>query len=143
MSETSPRHRARELALQALYALECGDDEAANIRQNVIFDEKLNAKGHEYARFLFDAVIKGREWADSIISSHAANWKLERIAVIDRNILRLALVELDKSPDVPVRVVINEAIELAKTFSTGQSFGFVNGILDQYAKECEKADPKA
>ncbi len=143
MSETSPRHRARELALQALYALECGDDEAENIREHVIADEALSKKGHEYARFLFDCVIEGTEWADEIISSHAANWKLERIAVIDRNILRLALVELDKSPDVPVRVVINEAIELAKTFSTEQSFGFVNGILDNYVKESNRLDPKA
>ena len=109
----------------------------------MIADDELSKKGHEYARFLFDAVIDRTEWADEIISSHASNWKLERIAVIDRNILRLALVELDKSPDVPVRVVINEAIELAKTFSTEQSYGFVNGILDQYVKESAKLDPKA
>ena len=135
MNGASPRHQAREKALQALYALECGENDAETIRLQVIADEKMSDKSLDYARFLFDQVSANLLWADEIISTYADNWKLERIAIIDRIILRIGILELEKSPDVPVKVVINEAVELAKTYSTDQSFGFVNGILDQYVKQ--------
>ena len=138
--DKSPRHRARELALQGLYALESGQEEASEIIEHVIESEELSEKSVQFARDLFNLVAANTAWADDQIARLAENWDLRRIATIDRTILRMALVELEKAPDVPVKVVINEAIELAKTFSTSQSFGFINGILDQFVKDMESAE---
>jgi N utilization substance protein B len=135
--EPSPRHRARELALQGLYALECGQGVASDIIEDVISGNDLSEKSLRFARDLFTLVSENTEWADAQIVRLAENWDLRRIATIDRTILHMALVELDKTPDIPVKVVINEAIELAKTFSTSQSFSFINGILDRFVKDME------
>jgi len=122
--------------LQALYACECGDvTEPAEDFSNVTGDEQLPRKVAEYAHHLVDLVRENREWADSQISRLARNWTLGRIAAVDRHILRMAMVELEHMPDVPVKVVLNEAIELAKMFSTGESSAFVNGILDNFVKQ--------
>jgi len=138
--EQSPRHRARELALQGLYALESGQEEASEIIDHVIANDDLSEKTLSFARDLFTLVTANTQWADDQIVRLAENWDLRRIATIDRTILRMAIVELKKMPDIPVKVVINEAIELAKTFSTSQSFSFINGILDRFAKDMESAE---
>jgi len=85
-------------------------------------------------RQFFLLVRKYKDWADRVIGELAEHWKVERIALIDRILLRMALVELREMPDTPVKVAINEAIELAKKYSTGESSSFINGILDRYAK---------
>ena len=138
--QKSPRHQARELALQGLYALESGQEEAMEITEHVIASDDLSEKSLSFARDLFALVRAHTQWADDQIARLAENWDLRRIATIDRTILRMALVELSKTPDVPVKVVINEAIELAKTYSTSQSFSFINGILDRFAKDMESAE---
>jgi N utilization substance protein B len=84
-------------------------------------------------------VWKQKDWADGIIAKLAENWDVERIAVIDRIILQMALVEMKSMPDIPIKVAINEAIELGKKFSTRQSSAFINGILDRYVKDAEKS----
>jgi len=135
----TPRHHARELALQALYAVEMGaeppDDDFANIVEG---EEKPAKASIEYATGLFKLAQTHSEWADGEISRLAENWVLERIACIDRNILKLAMIELEHLPDVPIKVVLNEAIELAKKFSTPESSKFVNGILDSFVKGMEE-----
>lgn len=138
--EQSPRHKARELALQGLYALESGQETESEITEHIIASDDLSEKTLKFARDLFTLVTANTQWADEQIARLAENWDLRRIATIDRTILRMALVELSKMPDVPVKVVINEAIELAKTFSTRQSFSFINGILDSFAKSMESAE---
>ena len=135
MAPDNTRRRAREVVLQALYALECGETEADKTFSNILSDTDMAAKSLEYAQFLYPLVRSEIAWADSHISRLAKNWRLDRIATIDRCILRMAMVEIVKSPTVPVRAVLNEAIELAKTFSTPASASFVNGILDSFAKE--------
>ncbi len=138
MSE-SPRTAARELVLQALYAVECGEaqpnDDLFEIASE---DDAPSERSRDYAVKLFGLVREHAARADEIIAGLATNWKIERMALIDRNILRLAIVELDHMVDVPVKVVLNEAIELAKKFSTVESSAFVNGILDQYVKNLSK-----
>ncbi len=84
----------------------------------------------EYARTLLEGSLANRESSDALISGHAENWRLERMPVVDRNVLRLAVYELCHQRDVPAAVVIDEAIELAKKFGAEQSGRFVNGILD-------------
>ena len=135
MSESSPRRKARELVLKALYAEAVGEWDYQEIETDIIADDELSARALKFARSLYAAVRENREWADEVISSLAQNWKLERIATVDRAIMQIALTELRDTPDVPVKVVINEALELAKTFSTSDSAGFINGILDRYVKD--------
>ena len=131
---TSPRHRARELVLQGLYAQEIGEIPPQEVVDKILVDEDLSEVTIEYARRLYEQVRLNSAWADSVITRLATNWDLDRIAVIDRIILRLAMTEIKESPDVPVKVVLNEAIELAKCFSTGESSSFINGVLDSFAK---------
>ncbi len=133
----SPRHRARELVLKGLYAYEQQDAWSDEDLENIIGDEKLSQKNIRFVKDLFHHVVDNLERVDSIISKLARNWELSRIALLDRNILRMAIIEVEKMPDVPVKVVINEAIELAKTFSTRESSAFVNGLLDNYVKQVE------
>ena len=84
----------------------------------------------DYARTLLEGSLDDQESIDSLIDEQAENWRLERMPVVDRNVLRLAVYELRHQPDVPAAVVIDEAIELAKKFGSEQSGRFVNGILD-------------
>ena len=138
MSDSS-RHHARELVLQAMYASEVGNADALETLDRLIEQAVLNAKHADFARAVLGEALKNSGQADKTIQSLAENWQLDRIATIDRLILRLAMTELKVLPDVPVKVVLNEAIELAKTFSTAQSASFVNGILDQYVRLSEGA----
>ena len=131
----SPRRRARELTLQGLYAEETGQVPPEEIVDKVIVDESLSHGNLQFARTLFAEVRRNREWTNQTISRLATNWDLKRIALIDQIILRMAMTELKDMVDVPVKVVLNEAIELAKTFSTAESSSFINGILDSFIKD--------
>jgi N utilization substance protein B len=134
------RSKARELVLQGLYAIETGETSPEKILEDVIKSDDLDAKAVEFATRLFEQVRNQKEWANKSISDLAHNWRLERIAVIDQIILRMAMTELNGMPDTPVKVVLNEAIELAKLYSTGESSGFINGILDTFVKNLPEAN---
>jgi N utilization substance protein B len=127
----STRRRAREYVLKALYAYEQGDQTKEEIIASIINNSGLDEKTLTFARTLFENAIENLEKIDAYIESLATNWKLERIAIVDKNLLRMAICEVDYIPDVPVKVAINEAIELAKKYSTFESAAFVNGILDR------------
>ena len=132
--KVSPRRHVRELVLQALYAGEHGEDGPEEAFGKLARDLGLGKRNLEYARTLLRLVKENRLWADEQINRLAENWSLERIAAIDRTILRMGLIELEKMPDIPIKVALNESIELAKKFSTRESSKFINGILDNYAK---------
>jgi N utilization substance protein B len=134
MTQDTPRRQARELALQGLYAWEVGELELDEIERSVIVDESAAARTIEYARELFRLTCRDHERTDATITELATNWKVSRMAAVDRNILRMAITEMTEMPDVPVKVVLNEAIELAKKFSTAESSAFINGILDKFVK---------
>ena len=141
------RTRGREIALQVLYQLEQnpgqGPAEVAQFIERRLREPKLCA----FANALVGGVLKHQPRIDSLISEVAENWRLDRMAAIDRNILRLGAYELLYCDEVPAKVAINEALELAKRYSTAQSSRFVNGILDrlqaagaaQLAKEAASA----
>ncbi len=135
MTNDTQRRLARELALQGLYAWENGELEIEQIEQKVIVDESASARTLVYARELFRLACRDHERCDALITELAINWKVSRMASIDRNILRLAITELTEMPDVPVKVVMNEAIELGKKYSTAESSSFINGILDKFVKK--------
>lgn len=132
------RTRAREISLQFLYMLEVRGSSA--LEELDVFVEHHtkggpDPKGREevaaYAREICHGVYDHRPDIDAWIEAIAENWRLARMAAIDRNVLRMATYELLHKADVPYKVVINEAIEIAKRFSTAQSGAFVNGILDR------------
>lgn len=131
----SLRHLARKLVLQGLYAEETGQRPAEEVAETVITSDELNARSLEFARDLFSKVREQRAASDETIARLAANWDINRMALVDKIIIRMAITELSEMPDVPVKVVLNEAIELAKEFSTAESSSFVNGILDSYVRD--------
>ncbi len=126
------RSRGREVALQVLYQLEQNCEvRPAEVRlfieRRLLDDRKLC----EFTEGLISGVKEHRAQIDAIISQVAENWRFDRMAAIDRNILRLGAYEMLFCPEVPAKVAINEALELAKRYSTAQSSRFVNGILDR------------
>jgi N utilization substance protein B len=141
------RRRARELALQALYGLDfdvCEIDEAVDgmelrASEPASEDEDLKdqVRGNEETRAFAADLVRGvanhREEIDTILSSCSTNWKITRMAMVDRNILRMATYELQFLKDIPPKVTMNEAIEIAKRYSTLESSAFINGILDRVA----------
>jgi len=132
------RTRARELALQFLYMLELSGELA--MEELIPFvehhtkgsrDTKGRGEVAEFTLALCRGVVENRGEIDTWIEAIARNWRLDRMAHLDRNILRIAMFELVFQEDTPYKVVINEAIDIAKRFSTSQSGSFVNGILDR------------
>ena len=126
------RTRGREIALQVLYQAELNPGLAPEevrrfIERRLLGDTKLC----EFTQSLIAGVQAHQARIDGLISEVAENWRIDRMAAIDRNILRLGAYELLYCPEVPTRVAINESLELAKRYSTGQSSRFVNGILDR------------
>jgi transcription antitermination protein NusB len=126
------RSRGREVALQVLYQVEQNpgvspDEVRRFIERRLLEDRKLC----EFTEGLIDGVQEHQAQIDTMISQVAENWRLDRMAAIDRNILRLGAYEMLFRPEIPAKVAINEALELAKRYSTAQSSRFVNGILDR------------
>lgn len=139
------RHQAREKAFQALYGLcfhEVTGDAAlqAAVRElpRTEHAPRLTGKSEEFAWELVKGVRACLPELDAVITRHSDNWRVERIAKVDLTILRLGLYEIHHRPDVPVKVAINEAVELAKAYGDENSPGFVNGILDAAAKAVEQ-----
>jgi transcription antitermination protein NusB len=133
------RTRAREIALQVLYQLEQNPGYSSSNVDRFIERRLREPRLREFARELVAGVQAHQPRIDDLISGVAENWRLDRMAAIDRNILRLGAFEMLFCPEVPVKVAINEALELAKRYSTAQSSRFVNGILDRL----QSAEPEA
>ena len=138
------RRTAREMALQMLFQLEQGRSEVRDVLKSY---EPADVSGEGegigvelepgdlrsargYAESIVAGVVVSREEIDELIRSQATNWRLERMPVVDRTVLRIAVYELLKETDVPQVVIVNEAIELAKRYGSEQSGSFVNGVLD-------------
>jgi transcription antitermination protein NusB len=126
------RSRGREVALQVLYQVEQNPGMSSEeirrfLERRLLQDRKLC----DFTDGLIAGVKEHQERIDAMISQVAENWRLDRMAAIDRNILRLGAYEMLCCPEVPAKVAINEALELAKRYSTAQSSRFVNGILDR------------
>ena len=130
------RTRARECALQMLYQADIRRTSAAQVDEEFWqADEPVEADVQAFATQLFDGTMAHLPEIDALIAKHADNWDMKRMAVIDRNILRLGVFELLHLEDVPPKVCINEAIELAKRFGDADSGKFINGVLDAIHKK--------
>jgi N utilization substance protein B len=141
-AEATARHRAREAALQMLYQWEVGrttpGDAILSYWQSR--DEPALADAHrEFANQLVRGTTGRLEEIDRLLSSRTQNWRVERMAVIDRLVLRLATFELLEESETPPKVIINEALELARAYSGEGAVAFVNGVLDGVRKELNRA----
>lgn len=134
------RTRARELALQALYQLDLQGDDFIPEISNFVNDEEEDAGISHFAIKIVKGVVVEIEAIDETIREVAQNWDIERMAVIDRNILRMATHEILNMDEIPPKVSINEAIELGKRFSTKNSGSFINGILDRIKTRAAEAE---
>jgi N utilization substance protein B len=130
------RRTGRAYALQLLYARD--GDSATDVAGAVTswaqaFELEIDATAQAFAKNLVAAASETAGRIDELIAGASKNWRIDRMSRVDRNILRLGACELIAFPDVPVKVVINEAVELAKRFGTAESSAFVNGVLDRIA----------
>jgi len=129
------RTRARELAMQALYQLDVQGDDILGSLDRFFNENEPDGVVVELARQWTGGTWRNLTRCDEMIESAAVRWKVSRLSPVDRSILRLSAYQLGFCEDIPPAAVINEAIELAKKFSTRQSGGFVNGVLDAMLKQ--------
>jgi len=137
------RRKGRAYALQVLYALDLNETAApgaAVADYAGLFELEVDAPSLDFAGQLVTVVRERLGEIDDVIQTASRNWRLERMSRVDRNILRLAAAELRHFLDVPVKVAINEAVELAKRFGTSDSPAFVNGILDRIAHQLRREE---
>lgn len=125
------RRKAREAALRSIYAIEVGSNTRAEVSQQIVkVLLKDDTEGVSFANKVILHTTDEKNEFDKIIASHIKNWEVSRLAILDKLILRMAITELLHFEQIPIKVTINEAIELAKSYSTRKSGTFVNGILD-------------
>ncbi|MEP1150307.1 MAG: transcription antitermination factor NusB [Balneola sp.] len=135
------RRLVRETVLQSLYALKQSGDTVQYITDSVIKEALGTEKeARRFAEKLFFSTLEHESELDEIIIKHIKNWEIQRLALIDRLILKMSLCEFLYFDEIPTKVTINEAIEVAKKFSTAKSGRFVNGILDASLEDLSKAD---
>ena len=127
---TYRRRLTREKVLQVLYAYELSKEPIALLIENILSELKPQKEDWEFAQKLIYDVIQHQEEINKFITTTVAHWELNRIAVIDKVLLNMGICELLYFPDIPPKVTINEAIEIAKAFSTEKSGKFINGVLD-------------
>ena len=136
MNKTGTRRKSRELALQMLFQLDMGRQEREQVVQTFWSERKdLDKKIRGFSEDLFRIACERREDIDQIIERNAEHWRMERMAAVDRNLLRASVAEFLGFPKTPKAVVINEALEIARRYSTPESVQFINGVLDSVARE--------
>ncbi|HVP51444.1 MAG TPA: transcription antitermination factor NusB [Terriglobales bacterium] len=130
------RRKSRELALQMLFQADMGKQQKEEVRRSFWRERtEVGRETREFADELFGLASDRSKEINQMIEDHAEHWRMERMAAVDRNILRLGVAELLGYPDTPRPVVINEALEIARKFSAPESVQFINGVLDSIAKE--------
>jgi N utilization substance protein B len=134
------RRKSRELTLQMLFQADMGKQNPDEVRQTFWRERgDVSADVQSFANDLFRVATGRATEIDGLIEGHAEHWRMERMAAVDRNLLRAAVAELLAFPTTPRAVVINEALEIARKFSSPESVQFINGVLDSVGKELEKA----
>ncbi|MBU0483211.1 MAG: transcription antitermination factor NusB [Proteobacteria bacterium] len=131
---TGIRRKARELALQSLYQSEMGGPAADQALDLLTENFQSNKQALPYARELLAGINHNRTQLDELIQAQAKNWRLERMSIIDLNIMRICVFEMRFTKEVPPSVAINEGLEIAKRYSSDDSASFINGILDSISK---------
>src|SRR5438309_3242213 len=134
------RRKSRELALQMLYQADLGEQQPDDVRKTFWKGRgEVDRDVQGFADDIFRVAQDHQAEIDKHIQSHAENWRMDRMAAVDRNVLRAAVAEMIGFPQTPRAVVINEAVEIARKFSSPESAQFINGVLDSIGKELESA----
>ena len=136
------RRSGREAVLQALYALEVGGENQTKALKDILAREVRDEKINNFITELFEICLKNRDWCESQIKSRLNNWEFERVALLDRLLLVVAISEIFFVESIPPKVSISEAIEIAKEYSTEESSAFVNGVLDSVYKSVSQEKDK-
>ncbi|MCU1299230.1 MAG: NusB antitermination factor [Acidobacteriaceae bacterium] len=134
------RRKSRELVLQMLFQADMGKQTPEDVRR--VFWKERDSVGSDvqgFAEDLFRVATDRTSEIDELIERHAEHWRVERMAAVDRNVLRAAVAELLAFPKTPRAVIINEALEIARKFSAPESVQFINGVLDSVGRDLEKA----
>ena len=132
------RRKSRELALQMLYQADLGEQQPDDVRKTFWKGRgEVEREVQGFAEDIFRVAQDRSADIDKLIASHAENWRVDRMAAVDRNVLRAAVAEMMGFPATPRAVIINEAIEIARKFSAPESAQFINGVLDSIGKELE------
>jgi N utilization substance protein B len=130
------RRKGRELALQMLFQADMAKQDTDQVRKTFWSERKnVDEEAHGFADDLFRMAMNRQEEIDGLVEKHANHWRLERMAVVDRNLLRTAVAEFLGYPKTPKPIIINEALEIAHKYSAPESVNFINGVLDSVAKE--------
>src|SRR5436305_11854991 len=134
------RRKSRELLLQMLFQADMGRQQPEEVRRTFWSERNSVEKDvRGFADDLFRVATDRTSEIDQLIERHAEHWRMDRMAAVDRNVLRGAVAELIGFPDTPRAVIINEALEIARKFSSPESVQFINGVLDSVRRELEKA----
>ena len=135
------RRKARELALQMLFQWEQGSHSPEHVIATFLRAQNVDPEEESFARSLFEGTVAEVQDLDRRVSAQAEHWRLERMAAVDRNLLRVALYEILHHAETPPAVIINEALEMARRFSGRDSVEFVNGVLDAIRKTLPTPNP--
>jgi transcription antitermination protein NusB len=133
------RRQAREAAMQIWYQVDIGRMTPTEALATYWETHQAATDIVDFSRVLVEGTASKQDALDALLAEHSAHWRLERMAAVDRNILRVATYELLHCRDIPTKVTINEAIEIAKKFGTEESGAFINGILDHIAKSVDQS----
>ena len=134
------RRRARELALQALFYMDTQQNGSPRMLERFCENFNLPQKVRPFFLQLVNGVLAAQPQIDSLIEKYSKNWKMQRMSCVDRNVMRVAIFEMLFCPDIPPKVSINEAIDVAKKFGTEESGAFINGIVDRIRLAIENGE---
>jgi len=132
------RRKARESTLKILFQLEFNDSQPENISDSFWQHRRVSSEIKEYCLWLLKGILSHRESIDRLIQSVSQHWRLDRMALVDRNVMRIAVYELLYEENIAPAIIIDEAIEIARKYSSDEAATFVNGILDAVRKKIEK-----
>jgi N utilization substance protein B len=133
------RRKSRELALQMLFQLDMGKQLPDQVRKTFWSErQEMDESVRGFADDIFRVATDRSEQIDKVIEAHAQNWRMERMAAVDRNVMRAAVAEMMGYPQTPAPIVINEALEIARKFSSPEAVNFINGVLDSVSKDLAK-----
>lgn len=136
------RRKSRELCLQMLFQWDMGKQAPDQVRKTFWAERgDVDADTRGFADDLFNVAVERQQEIDDLIQKHAQHWRMERMAAVDRNVLRTGVAEFRAYPQTPKPVVINEALEIARKFSAPESVQFINGVLDSVGKELGQSAP--
>ena len=137
-----PRRAARQCVLEALFAYQFSKNDTLQIINQLMSKNPELKSNNDFIQSLFDSVFENMKWTEDVIKSHLENWEIDRVAQIDKILLKMGICEIYFIEDIPPKVTISEMVEIAKIYSTDESPVFINGILDAVFKNYIKENKK-